>query len=93
MNVTVRFLGALRDKVGTASITVELPPGGTYRDVLDAIAPSVEPRLPGWAWDPARRSFSGRLLVSRKGAGDLKDETTQLAEGDEVVVLLPLGGG
>jgi molybdopterin converting factor small subunit len=93
MNVTVRFLGALRDKVGAASLVVEVPTGGTYRDVLDAIEPTVEPRLPGWAWDSVRRSFSARLLVSLKGAADLRDETVRLSEGDEVVVVLPLGGG
>ena len=93
MRVTVKFLGALREQVGANSLPVELPAAGTYRDVLDAIGPVVEARLPDWAWDPARRSFSGRMMVSLNGGRGLRDETVQLCDGDEIVVVLPLGGG
>jgi sulfur carrier protein ThiS len=79
--------------VGATSLPVGLPAGGTYRDVLDAVGPLVEARLPDWAWDPATRSFSGRMMVSLNGSRGLRDETFQLRDGDEIVVVLPLGGG
>jgi molybdopterin converting factor small subunit len=93
VNITVKFLGALRDQVGASSLLLELPAGGTYRDALDAIGPDVTGRLPGWAWDSVRRSFSDRMIVSLTGAGSMRDEDLQLSDGDEIVVVLPLGGG
>jgi molybdopterin converting factor small subunit len=93
MRVTVKFLGALREQVGSDSLPVELPAGGTYRDVLDAIGPVAQARLPDWAWDPAGRSFSGRMIVSLNGSGGLRDQAVQLSDGDEILVVLPLGGG
>jgi molybdopterin converting factor small subunit len=53
----------------------------------------MEARLADWAWDPARRSFAARMMVSRNLSADLRDETTCLADGDEILVLLPLAGG
>ena len=93
MQVTVSFLGPLRDRVGEKSLLVELPAAATYRDLLDSIGPTMQARLPDWAWDSGRRSFSARMMVSRNLAADLRDETTCLAEWDEILVVLPLAGG
>lgn len=93
MQVTVRFLGALRDTVGAPSLSVDLPENGTYRDVLDAIDETLAGRLPNWAWDPQGRTFSRRMMVSRNGTADLRDESTRLDNGDEILVVLPLAGG
>jgi molybdopterin converting factor small subunit len=93
VHVTVTFLGPLRDQVGTKSLVFDLPAGATYRDLLDSIAPSVETKLADWAWDSTKRSFSARMMVTRNLSGDLRDETTALADGDEVLVVLPLAGG
>lgn len=93
MRVTVRFLGALDDQVGTASLPIELAAGQTYRDVLEVIAATMEEKLADWAWDRVNRSFSRRMLVSLNGSADLRDETTRLADGDEILVVLPLAGG
>jgi len=93
VQVTVRFLGPLRDQVGTESLVVELPPEATYRVLLDSIAPTMEAKLADWAWDSAKRSFSARMMVTRNLSADLRGETTCLADGDEILVLLPLAGG
>jgi molybdopterin converting factor small subunit len=92
VHVTVKFLGPLRDQVGAQSLSVELPAAATYRTLLDNIAPTVGGKLVEWAWDPARRSFSTRMMVMRN-MSDLRSEATQLADGDEILVLLPLAGG
>jgi molybdopterin converting factor small subunit len=93
MRVTVGFLGALRDQVGEQSLSIQLPAEATYRDLLDSIAPTMQARLSAWAWDAAARSFSAQIVVSRNLAVDLRDETTRLADGDEILVLPPLAGG
>ena len=92
MRVSVSFLGALEDQIGRQSVLMELPPGATFRDLLDAIAPIVGDRLAGWAWDRERRSFTKLVLVSRNLV-DIRDEGIQLADGDEILVLPPIGGG
>jgi molybdopterin converting factor small subunit len=74
-------------------LVAELPAGATYRDLLDSIAPTMEAKLADWAWDSAARSFSPQLMVSRNASADLRDKTTGLAHGDEILVLLPLAGG
>jgi molybdopterin converting factor small subunit len=93
VQVTVSFLGPLRDQVGGPSLVVELPAGATYRDLLDSIAPTMQAKLADWAWDAGKSSFSRRMMVSRNLTADLRDETTCLADGDEILVLLPLAGG
>jgi len=93
VQVTVSFLGALRDQVGRESLMVELPAAATYRDLLDGIAPLLEGKLAAWAWDAEKRSFSRQMMVSRNLSVDLRDETTTLADGDEIIVVPPLAGG
>jgi molybdopterin converting factor small subunit len=93
VHITVSFLGPLRDQVGSASLALELPEGATYRALLDEIAPTMEAKLSDWAWDRERRAFSRRMMVSRGASADLRDEKTSLADGDEILVLLPLAGG
>jgi molybdopterin converting factor small subunit len=93
VQVTVSFLGVLRDQLGADSLVVELPAAATFRDLLDSIAPSLEGRLAAWAWDTEKRSFSRQMMVSRNLAVDLRDETAVLADGDEIIVVPPLAGG
>jgi len=93
MQVTVKFLGALRDQTGKTALRVELPAGATYRDLLDRIATDMESSLAAWAWDAERRVFSPRTMVLRDSSTQLREESTRLADGDEIVVLLPLAGG
>lgn len=92
MQVTVKFLGPFRDQVGAQLLAVELPAAATYRSLLDSVAPTMEAKLADWAWDRAKQSFSGRAMVMRN-MSDLRDEATRLADGDEILVLLPMAGG
>ena len=93
MQVTVSFLGSLRDQLGKQSLVVELPAAATYRDLLDSIAPTMQAGLAAWAWDTEKQSFSGQMMVSRNLSVDIRDESTTLADGDEVIIVAPLGGG
>lgn len=93
MQVTVVFLGVLRDQVGGPSLAVELPAAATYRDLLDCIASAMQSSLAAWGWDKERQSFSRQMLVSRNLKTDLRDETTPLADGDKIFVVPALAGG
>ena len=92
MQVTVKFMGPLRDQMGRQLLSVQLPASATFRTLLDSIAPQVQAKLADWAWDEEKRSFGPRMMIMRN-MSDLRDETTTLADGDEILVLLPLAGG
>jgi molybdopterin converting factor small subunit len=92
MRVNLTFLGALRAQLGTGSMEVDISDGGTYREVLDAIEETMRTRLETSSWDADRRSFSRRMMVLLNGTSELSEDTV-LAEGDELVVVLPLAGG
>lgn len=93
MRVKVNFLGFFRDRIGREPLELDLPENATYRDLLDALAPRVGDKLPDWAWDAEKRSFTRRLLVSRNLSGDLRDDQAVLADGDEILVVPPVAGG
>ena len=93
MQIKVNFLGFFRDRIGREPLYLELPENATYRDLLDALAPRVGDKLPDWAWDAEKRCFTRRLLVTRNLSGDLREEETVLADGDEVFVVPPIAGG
>jgi molybdopterin converting factor small subunit len=93
MRVTLTFLGALRSQLGTGSLAVDISDGGDYREVLDKIEETMRTRLETSSWDADRRTFSRRMMVLLNGTSELRDEHAALAEGDEIVVVLPLAGG
>jgi molybdopterin converting factor small subunit len=93
VQVTISFLGTLRDQVGSSAIVVEFPGVATYRDLLDNIAPTMRASLPAWAWDDEKESFARQMLVTRNLSADLREETTCLADGDQILVVSPLAGG
>lgn len=93
MLVRVSFLGILRDLMGTARVDLELPEQATFRDLLNALGPEVEDRLPSWAWDSERGGFSDRMMVSRGGSTGMPDTESPLSDGEEILVFPPLAGG
>ncbi|NLE10278.1 MAG: MoaD/ThiS family protein [Actinobacteria bacterium] len=93
MRVTMSFLGLLRDRMGQPSLTVDLPAGATYRDLLVEVGPTMEEKLPDWVWDASQQSFSRSVTVSRNLETDLREESTCLADGDEILVFLLMAGG
>ena len=93
MQVTVTFLGIIRDQVGSRSLDFELPSGATLRNLFDALAPQLEGRLADWAWDREKRMFTERVMVSRNLVPGGRDEATVLADGDEILVFPPIAGG
>jgi len=93
VQVTVSFLGSLRDHVGSSTIAVELPEAATYRELLDNIAPKMRSSLPTWAWNDEKGSFARQMLVTKNLSSDLRDETTYLVDGDQILVCFPLAGG
>jgi molybdopterin converting factor small subunit len=93
VQVTVTFLGIIRDQVGSRSLDFELPSGAPLRDLFDALAPQLEDRLADWAWDREKRMFTEKVMVSRNLVPGGRDEAMILADGDEILVFPPIAGG
>ncbi|MFL6858615.1 MAG: molybdopterin converting factor subunit 1 [Allosphingosinicella sp.] len=77
---TIRFLGRLREAVGTSALTVTLPEG--VRDTES---------LRHWLGGdhPALREGSIRIAVN----AELQPGSAPLDEGDEIAFLPPMSGG
>ncbi|MGO8796448.1 MAG: molybdenum cofactor biosynthesis protein [Candidatus Sulfotelmatobacter sp.] len=81
MRVRVLFFGVLKDLVGKASDSVELPDGSRVRDVLSHYADQV-PKVTGVLSSIA-------VAVNQQYAG----MDTELKTGDEIALLPPVSGG
>jgi molybdopterin converting factor small subunit len=95
MRVSIGFLGMLRDQLGQKSLVVDLPDGAGVADFMDAIAPLMEQKA-AWAWDSEKRRFSARVVVTKQGAAGGQgtfDPDIPFADGDEILVFMPIAGG
>ena len=81
MRIRVRLFAIQRELAGTREVALELEDGATVADAWTALVtahPSLEP---------------GRTSVRFARNGAYADETTQLADGDEVAMIPPVSGG
>lgn len=94
MTVTVELTGAARAHAGVKSLTIHLPEGATYRDIVRELAKRF-PQLVGWLIAPDGESFlSSNMLVID---GDLAtpvmvlDETP--SDGAHLILMSVITGG
>ena len=81
IEVQVRVFAALRQALGVASLSLDLPPGATVALVLERLGADY----------PAARPVLSRALVAVNH--DYVDQTQVLVAGDEVAVFPPVSGG
>ena len=81
MRIRVRLFAIQRELAGTREVPLELEDGATVADAWTALV-TAHPLL-----EPGRSS----VRFARNGA--YADETTQLADGDEVAMIPPVSGG
>ncbi len=81
--ITVKLFAVLRKLAGTDELQLEVPAGGTVKDVVDVIA--------------AQHPEVGKLIAERKVMLSLNQETAEddmkVSDGDEMAVLPPFAGG
>ncbi len=80
MRVTVKLFASYAEAAGTDELELELPPGATAADCLEAV------RRQPWA---AKLPPSPALAVNRRYA----KPGAAIAEGDEIAVVPPVAGG
>ena len=82
MYIDVRLFAMLRERVGSDSVTVEVPDGATVRDAVDAVA-----NTHGLA------DLFQRMPVVMAVNREYADDDARLAEGDELALIPPVSGG
>src|SRR5919201_7042273 len=82
MEVEVRLFAMLRERAGSDSVTVDLPPGATVRDALDAVG---------------SRHGLGELIAAMPVVmavnREYADDGDTLSAGDELALIPPVSGG
>ena len=92
MIVRLRVFGVISTRLGGAKAEVELPEGAVLRDLLDAIDARWGATLAPDFWEPGTKRFKGSVLLVSEGM-DLMDESSPLADEQQVMVLMPVSGG
>lgn len=79
--LTIHLFAAVRDRVGTPTVALDLPPAATVADVRAALLA----RYP---------DLAGLLAVSRIAVNhDFADDAEIISTGAEVAVIPPVSGG
>lgn len=82
IRVVVRLFASLRERLGTDRISLDLPEGAPASAVFPALFPAEASSGTGW---PGPLMYAvGHAYVTAE---------TPLADGDEVALIPPLGGG
>jgi len=92
MIIGVRVFGVLSTRFGGTNVEIELPEGATLRDLLDAIDLRWGAALAPEFWAPVDKRFMGGVLLMSEGK-DLTEESTRLAHGQKIMLLMPVSGG
>ena len=95
LEVKVQFFAAVRELVGLREETLELPNGGTVRNLIDLLVERHGQGLRNYIYDPKtdelRRSL--QILVSDKPTSALNGLSTVLSDGCVLAIIPPIGGG
>jgi sulfur-carrier protein len=95
LEVNVQFFAAVRELVGLREETVELPKGGTVRNLLDLLVEKHGQDLRNYIYDPKsgelRRSL--QILVGDKPTSVLNGLSTVLTDRCVLAIIPPVGGG
>ena len=97
LQVSVRFFTSLREIVGKKEETVEFPEGEkvTVEVALKMLTQSYGNRFVEYVYDAKTGEVKGFLqfLVNGKSASTMNGLETELADGDVLAILPPVGGG
>ena len=97
MQVSVRFFTSLREIIDKKEETLEFPEGErvTVDNVLKTLEQSYGNRFVEYVYDAKTGEVKGFLqfLVNGKSASTMNGLETELADGDVLAILPPVGGG
>ena len=92
MNITVNFLGLLKEHIGRESVTFALDKDASFGDVLAEINHRYGERLPAGLWDHKKLEFRPGILCVGEGR-DLETKDTLLKDGEIISIAVHMAGG
>ena len=95
VNITVRGVGLTRQLLGQAELVVTVPEGTTVSRLLDRLAEEKGEAFARYSGeDKETNSYAPlRIVVNGRDLIPQQNPHTVLAEGDDVLVFLPIAGG
>jgi len=97
LRVSVRFFTTLREITGKREETLEFPDGEhvTLGKVLEKLAERYGKGFVDYVYDSKTGDVKGFLqfLINGRSASTLKGFETELADGDVLAIIPPVGGG
>jgi molybdopterin converting factor small subunit len=93
--IKVRSIALIRQLLGQAQLDLELPEGATVADVLDRLGAIGGPKLEPILAEPKEKSAHAplRVMVNGRDIAVLQGRGTVVAEGDDILVFIPIAGG
>jgi len=92
MIVVLRVFGGVDKYFGGSKVSIELPEGASFRDLLDSIGLMWGKALPPHVWDLQENQFKLNVLFS-DGQNDFTDDRIMLSNMQEIFLTLPMAGG
>ena len=95
MKVRVRSIALIRSLLGKDQIELLLSEGATVEDALARLVEIGDPKLAPYLAEPKEKSAHAplRIMVNGRDITVLQGRNTVLADGDDVLVFIPIAGG
>jgi molybdopterin converting factor small subunit len=95
VNVGVRSIALIRTLLGKEQIDLSLPEGATIEDLLARLNELGDPKLASFLAEPKEKSAHAplRIMVNGRDITVLHGRSTVLADGDDILVFIPIAGG
>jgi molybdopterin synthase sulfur carrier subunit len=95
IRVGVRSIATIKALLGRDRIDVSLPSGATIEDVLARLVELGGPQLTSYFAEPKEKSAHAplRVMVNGRDITVLQGRQTVLADGDDILVFVPIAGG
>jgi molybdopterin converting factor small subunit len=94
-DVKVRSIALIRTLLGSEQLDLSMPEGATVADVLTRLTEMGGPTLAAHLAEPKEKSAHAplRIMINGRDITVLQGRATVIAEGDDILVFIPIAGG
>jgi molybdopterin converting factor small subunit len=94
VKVKVRSLGLIRQVLGAAEVEVTLPEGTTFPGLMARLAEERGEKFAPYAQPAASSAYAPlRIVINGRDMTPSQTKEVVLADGDDVLIFLPIAGG